>query len=91
MQIKLDEQGTSLPDASVYGFIEAKINKGHDIHVSNMLAVDAARIILRKIEHRPRIEWVFYGEEVFFDDDMKTEYAYEDPCTNIYSQLTESL
>lgn len=73
MKITLDEFGIALPDSEIVKFIEDKMSKQEDIHISNELTLTGIRawLIQKPVLARPKIEWFIYGEQVYFSDDMR--------------------
>lgn len=80
MIIKLDENGIAIPDVHIDLFVQTHIKHELDIHVSNELVINCIRSVLVQMKTfaRPNIQWIFYGKEVHFDDDLRSHDASTD-------------
>lgn len=89
MEIKFDEFGICLADSDVKSYVQHVVNNKIDAHVSNMLIVHGIRAELHKlsIKDRPQVTWIFFGEEVHFDDDLKSADAWKDNRTDLISEF----
>lgn len=89
--ITLDQHGLPMADAYVEGFVAQTIKSalalvknrpGEDfsIHVSQMLVIDCLRAVLHDMpeEKRPEVRWIFYGQVVTFDKNLKSDNAWQD-------------
>jgi hypothetical protein len=85
MLIQLDNWGQAIPDVECEPFAKIVLHNKDNVHVSNMLAVDCIRAELFEMpkETRPDIKWVFYGKEVHFNDNLRSNDAYANPLTRI--------
>lgn len=85
MIIKLDENGIAIPDVHIDLFVQTHIKHELDIHISNEAVITCVRATLKEMKTfaRPDIQWIFYGNEVHFDNDLKSLDAYNDPRTCI--------
>ena len=74
MKVILDENGIALPDVLIQSYIDEKIEKQEDIHVSNYLVIDCLRATLLGMHflNRPQIKWLLYGKEITFNNDLRT-------------------
>jgi hypothetical protein len=93
MKVTLDETGITLADVAMQSYIDHKLSSNADIHVSNALVVDLLRATLYKMDpaNRPDITWIFYGKEVHFDNNLRSNDAWNDPRTDIHSQALSDL
>ncbi len=84
MEIRLDKSGVSLPDHYCEDYIRGKLLAGKDIHISNHIGWNCARVLVLRIpvEKRPKITWIAYGNEIHMDDDMRSFDA--EPIENQY-------
>lgn len=85
MKVILDENGIALSDVAIQSFIEHTVGQHIDIHVSNMTTITILRAYLVKmpVDSRPKITWIFYNKEVHFDDNLRSDDAWQDSRTAI--------
>lgn len=85
MIIKLDEHGTPIKDVDLIGVAQLHIQNQMDMHVGNIDAIHAVRLILKYMpeKSRPFVRWFFYGREVFYDKDLQSTEMCLDPRANL--------
>ncbi len=95
MQIfRLDEKGEAIPDAEIEKRVQQWIHgDGRLLHTSNVLVLHCARHLLVQmpVDERPEIRWGVYGEEVHFDNDLRSNDAWHDSRTVLIDRYFESL
>lgn len=93
MKVILNENGVALGDYAVQSYIDEKLSKREDIHVSQLMTIDVLRATLLKmpIEDRPEIEWEFYGEDFYYDKDLRTPNHFNDPRLNVWEDALLTL
>lgn len=93
MKVTLDEHGICLADVAVESYAKHAIDNNLNIHVSNMLIIEALRYTLHKMpmDKWPSIEWSIYGKEVIFDKDLKSFDAWSDPRADLISKFLMEL
>ncbi len=93
MTVTLDERGKTYPDVQVVGRAQQVVGQRKHWHVANLISVNALRAVLRERskKDRPEVSWVFYGKEVHFDDNLRSEDAWGDPRVNLDTLILNSL
>lgn len=93
MKVILDEIGISLADVAVQPYIDNMLSSKSDIHVSNFIVIDLLRATLYKMDpaNRPEITWIFYGNEVHFDENMRSINAWSDERVDLQMRAISDL
>jgi hypothetical protein len=93
MTVTLDERGRTYPDVQVVGRAQHVVGQRKHWHVANLISVNALRSTLleKPKEDRPEISWVFYGEEVHFDENLRSDDAWRDPRANLDASILDAL
>ena len=91
--VYLNERGHPLADVAVEDKVYESIRDRKPFHVSNVFAVHAMRAALRRmpVERRPKVKWYFYGKEVHFDDNLKSDDAWSDDRVVIEDSILDAL
>lgn len=83
LRVVLWERGEAVADVRVQEWVRNHFAAHVDIETSNVTVIDAVRVYLKQlpINERPKVEWEFYGKKVTFDDDLRSDNAWDDPRT----------
>lgn len=95
MIVKLDNDGVALADDKIESWVAEKFEHlpYGDIHVSNVLTIQCIRYLLHKMDvaDRPDVTWIFYGDEVNFDQNLKSYDAWHHDTVNLIEKFLMEL
>jgi len=93
MIVALDGEGYALPDVHVKEFVAAKLARQEDIHTSNLLVIMALRaaLIVMPVEERPKIRWFAYGNEAWFDENMRSDTFWNDERVDLTDEFCSTV
>jgi hypothetical protein len=82
MKLILDEKGKCYPDVSMNKQAKHAIETNSDFHIATLDAFRAEMIKI-PVEKRPQVEYIIYGKKVEFNEDMRSNTAWNDKRMSI--------
>jgi len=101
LQVWLDEEGIPIADCEVAEEVNIALEQARSprtgfsfiFHISNLLVLQVLRAALHKMpkDERPSITWTIYGKVAHFNDDLRSNDAWEHPLMNINEDALDEL